>query len=143
MTIQWLLTDNSEPPELDDELNPLPRPVVEVMSEEELVVHFSSLTAKKPHVVVLSSTGGESVVVGVGPEFGWMTYYPTEVGGAFTFLPRSSSATHVLEFRSEAGMTEVLPQHLLPMSDVIKLLQLLCFHMVPSLAGEPELNAPS
>jgi hypothetical protein len=144
MTIRWLLTDNSEPVEFDGDLNPLPRQTMEIASEQDLQNQFFQLMTMGPHVVVLRSMEGGSIVVGVGPELGWITCYPTKSEQAYTFLPRVPFAKQSLEFRSEAGMAEVLPQHLLPTSDVIQLLQLLCFHnVVPCLAGEPASHAAS
>jgi hypothetical protein len=134
---QWLLIDNSEPVDFDENHNPLQPPTVEINDELKLQEQFSILMRKQPHVVVLRSERGESITVGVGAEFGWLVYRPNRSVRSYTFIPRTPVAGYLLEFQSEAGMTEVLPEHLLPMKTVIRLLYLICFHnVVPCLTSD-------
>jgi hypothetical protein len=134
---QWLLTDESEPLRFDDDHNPLPVPEIEINDEAQLQQHLTALMQRPPHVVVLRSEQGDSIAVGIGSDFGWIAYRPKNSSRSYSFIPQTPLANHPLEFRSEAGMSEVLPAHLLPMDDVIRLLRLFCYRNIrPALAGE-------
>ena len=133
----WFLSDISEPPELDDDLNPLPQPEFEINDEAHLQQHLTALMQRPPQVVVLRSEQGDSIGVGIGPEFGWIAFRPKNSPRSYSFIPQTPLASHPLEFWSEAGMSEVLPQHLLPMEDVIALLRLFCYRNIrPAVTGE-------